>query len=132
MCSRLTALLAWLSFHGLLAHPPKAAPNFPARSNIAYTDEALFLRLSAAGPGHPLEAVHGQFGLVPHFARSARDGTRYANVRAETIDQMRPFAPSWKTGQRCLIPVDGYIEFTGEKGSKQAHRFVLNDDAPLT
>lgn len=32
------------------------------------------------------------------------------NARLETIEKARTFAPSWKAGQRCLIPARWYQE----------------------
>ena len=34
--------------------------------------------------------------------------------------------------RRCLVPADGWYEWTGAKGSKQRHLFTPKDGGPLT
>lgn len=84
-------MMSWAEVHRRLSAPPSASPNTQPLSNIAITDTAPTLRLGAEGPGKPLDVVNAQFGLLPHFARSRRDGAKWFNVRSETLDQTRPF-----------------------------------------
>jgi putative SOS response-associated peptidase YedK len=38
------------------------------------------------------------------------------------------FAGPFTSGKRCLVPCDGFFEFTGPKGQKQPHLFKPRDD----
>jgi len=48
-------------------------------------------------------------------------------MRAETIQHKRIFTEPFTKGRRCLVPVDGFYEFTGPKGQKQPHLFRPKD-----
>jgi len=64
-----------------------------------------------------------RWGLVPSGSSDIKTGLTLFNARAETIREKRIFAEPFAKGRRCLVPVDGFYEFTGPKGAKQPHLF---------
>ena len=64
-----------------------------------------------------------RWGLVPAWAKTGANGgpdtkgPLLINARAETVTTSGAFRNSAK-GKRCLIPMDGWYEWRGDKGSK--------------
>lgn len=65
-----------------------------------------------------------RWGLVPPWTKSDSDGgpdtkkgPLLINARAETVTTSAAFRNSAK-GKRCLVPMDGWYEWRGEKGAK--------------
>jgi putative SOS response-associated peptidase YedK len=61
-----------------------------------------------------------KWGLVPSFSKSIVTEYNMVNTRIESILE-KPFFKRLSHHHRCLIPVSGYYEWSGEKGSKQPH-----------
>jgi putative SOS response-associated peptidase YedK len=60
-----------------------------------------------------------------------RSGLALFNWRSEEVTGKRAFADAWNRRQRCLVPCDGFFEFTGPKGQKQPWLFKPKDDRPM-
>jgi putative SOS response-associated peptidase YedK len=64
-----------------------------------------------------------RWGLVPPWAKEGEDGAPdtkgplLINARAEKVTTSPAFRTSAK-GKRCLVPMDGWYEWRGEKGAK--------------
>ena len=64
-----------------------------------------------------------RWGLVPPYVKTAADGgpdtkgPLLINARAETVTTSGAFRTAAK-GKRCLIPMDGWYEWRGERGAK--------------
>ena len=76
------------------------------RFNVAPTDPV------AAVVEHQGERVVDTFhwGLVPFYAKSAKDGARLINARAETVES----SPAFRTAfahHRCIVPADAFYEW---------------------
>jgi putative SOS response-associated peptidase YedK len=56
------------------------------------------------------QAVVGQWGLIPWFAKSLPLKFSTNNARAESAPTAATFKPSWFRGQRCIIPADSFDE----------------------
>ncbi len=65
-----------------------------------------------------------RWGLIPAWAKDPAIGRKLFNARAETLAEKPSFREAFKK-RRCLIPADGFYEWTGQKGKKQAIRFSL-------
>jgi len=78
-------------------------------------------------PTQPLVTIHTQdgqrvlremrWGFVPHWYKTMRDGPLILNARAETIATKPAFAQAVRQ-HRCLIPSDGYYEWTTDDTGK--------------
>ena len=104
-----------------------AIPEAPPRFNIA--------------PGHLVEAVAWddslpgrrmtllRWGLVPSWARDPSMGGRMINARAETVWDKPAFKAAVRR-RRVLVPAQGFYEWSGGKGRRQAW-FVAPKDGGL-
>ena len=52
-----------------------------------------------------------RWGLVPSWAKDPTIGFRTINARSETVTTMPSFREPFKS-QRCLIPADGFYEWS--------------------
>jgi putative SOS response-associated peptidase YedK len=68
--------------------------------------------------------------LVPFWAKDPSIGNKMINARSETVDSKPSFRNAFKK-RRCLIPADGFYEWTGKKGSKQPVFITLPDGEPF-
>ncbi len=84
-------------------------------------------------PGQAIPAVirEGQnrlvsfrWGLIPSWAKDPAIGRKMINARAETLAEKPSFREAFQR-RRCLIPADGFYDWTGEKGHRTAVRFRL-------
>ena len=75
-----------------------------------------------------LEKLH--WGLVPFWAKDISIGNKMINARAETISEKPSFRNAFKK-YRCLIPSNGFYEWTGKKGQKQAMFITLPGNKPF-
>lgn len=66
------------------------------------------------------------WGLLPSWADDPSE-YGFINARAETIEDKPSFRNAVRT-QRCLIPADGFYEWSGDRGSRQPYRIAFEDD----
>ncbi|GAB3685793.1 SOS response-associated peptidase [Salinarchaeum chitinilyticum] len=66
------------------------------------------------------------WGLLPSWADDPSD-YGFINARAETIEDKPSFRSAVRK-RRCLIPADGFYEWSGERGSRQPYRIAFEDD----
>jgi putative SOS response-associated peptidase YedK len=93
--------------------------------NIAPTQAVLaVVRNGRAG----LVQLH--WGLVPFFSKDASGAARMINARSETLATKPSFRNAFRK-RRCLIVADGFYEWTGPKGQKQAWYISLPTDGPF-
>ncbi|MQC18502.1 MAG: SOS response-associated peptidase [Chloroflexi bacterium] len=69
-------------------------------------------------------------GVGQLLGRHRRAGAKRLNARAETIAAIPAFRSAFSTG-RCVVPADGYYEWTGEKASRRPVWFHRPDDRPF-
>lgn len=111
MCGRFTAEYTWAELHALYSLSdelfPVAPSNMQPRYNIAPTQDVDFVALDKAGNR---ELLRGRWWLVPFFAKELPKAAMF-NARIETVDTSGAFREPFKK-KRCLIPADGYFEWT--------------------
>jgi len=100
-------------------------PNQEPRYVVRPTDTERVVAIGKDGAKHfpPM-----RWGLVPPWAKDTKTGLTVFNARAETLQEKKVFAEPFGRGHRCLVPVDGFFEFTGPRGAKQPHYFKPKDD----
>lgn len=74
--------------------------------------------------------VEFQWGLVPFFAKDAAGAARLINARAETLAAKPSFREAFRK-RRCLVVADGFYEWTGARGHKQAWYITLPNGGPF-
>lgn len=117
MCGRFTNEMTWAELHALYKLSDKLFPttNMQPRFNIAPTQDVQFVHNDRASN---LELDVGRWWLVPFFAKELPKAAMF-NARIETVDTSGAFREGFKS-RRCLIPADGYFEWTvnAEDGKK--------------
>ncbi len=72
------------------------------------------------------------WGLVPSWWRKTlKDVPSTHNARAETAHEKPMFRAAFQR-RRCLIPANGFFEWTGPKGARQPWYIHSADNKPLT
>jgi len=82
-------------------------PDWSPRFNIAPAQPILVVRQAADGTRL---ANTVQWGLIPSWAKSSKDGAKMINARSETVATKSAFREAFKQ-RRCVVPVDGFYEW---------------------
>jgi putative SOS response-associated peptidase YedK len=91
------------------------------RFNVAPTDE-----VAAVVEHHGERIVDAyRWGLVPFYAKSAKDGARMINARAETVETSPAFRTAFAR-HRCIIPADAFYEWRRER-DPATHRVIRSE-----
>ncbi len=70
-----------------------------------------------------------RWGLVPHWAKDEKLGSRMINARAETLAEKPSFRDAF-ANRRCLIPADGFYEWR-KSGTRNPVFFSMSDGKPF-
>ncbi|MDO5533818.1 MAG: SOS response-associated peptidase [Propionibacteriaceae bacterium] len=105
--------------------------------NAAPTDAvpAVVERLDKETNQTVRKLVTPRWGLVPSWSKDARGGARMINARAETVAEKPAFRKAF-AARRCLIPADGFYEWTpttgpGGKPAKQPWFISMTEPGPF-
>lgn len=90
------------------------------RYNIAPTQEIAVITNSPQGN----QLTRMKWGLIPPWASSPSLGTRMINARSETLLERRSFKNAFLY-RRCLIPADGFYEWTPAASKRIPMRITL-------
>ena len=90
--------------------------DFRPRFNIAPTQ----LHPIILADGEAVAAQPARWGLVNSWARDAKRAARQINARSETVAESRAFGRPFQR-RRCLVPADGWYEWSGPKSQRQPH-----------
>jgi len=107
-----------------------AVPDLVPRYNIAPSQSIVTIREDAQGSR---ELAMARWGLIPAWSKEPKTGYSTINARAETVASKPAFRSAFRH-RRCLIPADGYYEWSAIPGSKlkQPHYIGLQTtDAPF-
>lgn len=121
MCSRYSlttpseAVRAWFGYRNPVTFPP--------RYNIAPTQPVGIVRNDHAGAR---EWTLVRWGLIPSWVKEPQKFTTLINARSETAAEKPSFRAALRH-RRCLVPADGFYEWTGPKGDKQPHLISRTD-----
>lgn len=115
MCSRYT-----------LTSPPEAVRAyfrfineavFPPRYNIAPSQPVAIVRDT---PRNARELALVRWGLIPSWVKDPRAFKMMINARSEGAADKPSFRAALRH-KRCLVPADGFYEWTGAAGAKRPH-----------
>ena len=102
---------------------PDLEPSF----NVAPTQQVLAVRANAEGRR---EFTTFRWGLIPSWARDDSISAHTSNARAETLLEKPSFKTSFRS-RRCLIPADGFFEWSKLGKEKHPFYFYLKSGEPL-
>ncbi|MCA9236327.1 MAG: SOS response-associated peptidase [Planctomycetales bacterium] len=108
---------------GLEPPGPRQLELFAPRYNIAPTQDVAVVR-TATGGGR--EAVGMRWGLIPSWSKELPKSAPLINARSESLTEKPTFRGPLKR-TRCLIPADGFYEWTTEGKRKQPHYIRFPD-----
>jgi putative SOS response-associated peptidase YedK len=101
-----------------------SVPDFMLSPDVRPTEMKPIVRL--ARDGEP-ECVLARWGLVPSWSRDIKFGARCINARAEGVATTPAFRGAYAR-RHCLVPLNAFFEWTGEKGHKTKWRIRLKDE----
>jgi putative SOS response-associated peptidase YedK len=87
---------------------------YQERYNLAPQQLALIVRER----DDSREALMAKRGLLPHWAKDTKLAFKMINARAEPLTE-KPAYRGLLSKRRCLIPADGFYEWTLERGGKK-------------
>lgn len=96
--------------------------------NVAPTSDIYVV--GEGSSGRRMRVMH--WGLVPAWAKDTSGASRLINARSETVAEKPSFRSAFRR-RRCLIPVDGFYEWTTTPGApvKQPMYIHSVDGRPL-
>lgn len=100
-------------------------PNLKPRWNIAPTQEIPVIRKDK----DRRRLFLPRWGLVPSWAEDPSIGARMINARSESAAEKPAFREAFRL-RRCLVPLDGFYEWTEVDGRKQG-RIIRRRDRAL-
>ncbi len=92
--------------------PPKGVQ---ARYNIAPTQP-----VGVITNDNPGEMDYFNWGLIPSWSKDPSIGSRMINARGETVHEKPSFRSAFKR-RRCLIPANGFYEWSGKPKQKKPY-----------
>lgn len=123
MCGRFVSstppdqLAAYFDVDGLAEQLVDRGPNF----NTAPTTGVFVVHQD--GQVRRLDSF--RWGLVPSWAKDLSIGARMINARAETVATKPAFRSAFAK-RRCIIPADGFYEWTLPAGSKKKQPYFIH------
>jgi putative SOS response-associated peptidase YedK len=125
MCGRYTLSTPadLVADHFGLGETPEIAPRY----NIAPSQETLIV---AARDRDTRVSGPGRWGLVPPWRATKSQVSAFINARIETAAEKPAFRSSL-TRRRCLVPADGFYEWSRRAGRKQPYYFRLGSGRPM-
>jgi putative SOS response-associated peptidase YedK len=98
-------------------------PDLRPRYNVAPGQLVPVVRVDDEGRR---ALVHHRWGLVPSWAKDPSIGHRMINARSETVGEKPAFRSAFRR-RRCLVPADGFYEWSGPKKARRAHWIRVGD-----
>ena len=98
---------------------------FESSYNVAPTHNVLTVVGSEAR-----RAGYMRWGLIPHWAKDHKIGSRMINARAETVAEKPSFRDSLRR-RRCLVLADGFYEWQRNGKEKRPMRVVMRSGEPF-
>ena len=121
MCGRFTQRFSWREVHDWMSFIT-APINLAPRYNVAPGQQVAVVRTEEGGRSLSMM----RWGLIPSWAKEPNIGYRLINARSETAQEKPSFRAAWRA-RRCLIPADGFYEWTGERKARQPWLIEMKD-----
>ena len=112
------SLLDYFHLHG-------EVPNFHLSYNIAPTQTSPIV--FADQQHRACELM--RWGLIPSWSNGPDTKFNMINARAESIEEKPAYRKAFKQ-RRCLVPIDGFYEWSGQAKAKQPY-YIYREDRSL-
>jgi putative SOS response-associated peptidase YedK len=109
-----------------LGVPPETLADWRPRFNIA----PLRRHFVVSTEYENRKVTPARWGLVNRWAKDASQASKCINARAETLESRPAFRDAFRK-RRCVIPADGFFEWTGPKSFRRPIWFHREDGALL-
>ncbi|HVA81712.1 MAG TPA: SOS response-associated peptidase [Candidatus Binataceae bacterium] len=103
-----------------------AFADYRPRYNVAPMQRHVIVRLEYENR----KAEVARWGLVNRWAKDASQAARCINARAESVEARPAFRDAFRK-RRCVIPADGFFEWTGPKTARRPIWFHRGDGGLL-
>ncbi|RYG37356.1 MAG: SOS response-associated peptidase [Burkholderiales bacterium] len=104
-------------------------PNAEQRYNGSPSQPFMVIRFNPETRDRRLDML--EWGLLPSWEKDPKSAYKRINAKAETVDTLPSFRAAFKD-RRCLVPVDAFYEWKGDKpGHKQPHALARRDHKPF-
>ena len=97
------------------------------RWNVAPMQEHWIVRARSA---EQRELVRATWGLVNSWDSDRSTAARQINARSETLEERPAYRDAFRS-TRCIIPADGFYEWTGKRDARRPFWFHRGDDSLL-
>ena len=125
MCSRYSLTSPAEAVRAYFGHANTV--EFPPRYNIAPSQPVGIVRTGHDGAR---EFALVRWGLIPSWVKDPRSFTMLINARSESILEKPSFRGSIRH-RRCIVPADGFYEWTGPPKNKQPHLIRSKSNGPM-
>src|ERR1700719_1271672 len=105
-----------------LGVPADSFVDYRPRYNVAPTQTHFIVRIKYENR----EVIPATWGLVKSGSKDASMAARTINARAETVETRGAFRDAFQK-RRCVVPADGFFEWTGAKTARQPTWFHRED-----
>ena len=109
-----------------LGVPEGSFVDYRPRYNIAPTQPHFIVRIKYENR----EVLPATWGLVRSGSKDASMAAKCINARSETIETRPAFRDAFQK-RRCVVPADGFFEWTGPKTARQPTWFHRDDSRLL-
>jgi putative SOS response-associated peptidase YedK len=109
-----------------LGVPEGSFVDYRPRYNIAPTQPHFIVRIKYENR----EVLPATWGLVRSGSKDASMAAKCINARSETIETRPAFRDAFQK-RRCVVPADGFFEWTGPKTARQPTWFHREDSRLL-
>jgi putative SOS response-associated peptidase YedK len=100
--------------------------DYRPRYNVAPTQKHFVVRIKYENR----EVIPATWGLVRSGSKDASMAAKCINARSETIEARSAFRDAFHK-RRCVVPADGFFEWTGPKTARQPTWFHREDSGLL-
>jgi putative SOS response-associated peptidase YedK len=107
-----------------LGVPADSLVDYRPRYNVAPTQNHFIVRIKYENR----EVIPATWGLVKSGSKDASMAARTINARSETVETRGAFRDAFRE-HRCVVPADGFFEWTGAKTARQPTWFHREDGA---
>jgi putative SOS response-associated peptidase YedK len=126
MCGRIVRTSPAEVLAAELGADPPADADLRPRWNLCPGEDLLIV--ARQGEARRMGTV--RWGFLPWFARSATDGPRSINARAESVATRPAFREAFRR-RRCLVAADGFYEWQREGRRRQPYFVRLRSQRPM-